>query len=184
MTDIRLRPWSTDDLEDLIAIFRASRDLETQYPMAVRTLAEARECLDSMLQFTEQHKAFAIVQNDRCVGNVAITHIERRHDTGWVSYFSSATVRGQGLVRRSLVKVANWALTDLGLFRLELGHRTNNPASGAVATAAGFHPEGLERQKLRYGDERFDVRTMARLATDPFPTVDPGITFDTLSKIN
>ncbi|MDN5726065.1 MAG: GNAT family N-acetyltransferase [Propionibacteriales bacterium] len=184
MTTVLLRPWENGDLEDLIAIFRASDDLHTQYPVAVRTLAQARECLDSMLAFTEPSKAFAIVVDDHCVGNVGIGHIERRNDTGWVSYFSSATVRGQGLVRRSLVAVANWALSDLGLFRLELGHRTNNPASGAVAEAAGFLPEGLERQKLRYGTERFDVRTMARLVTDPFPPADPDVSLFPLAKIN
>jgi [ribosomal protein S5]-alanine N-acetyltransferase len=50
---------------------------------------------------------------------------------------------------------------------LELGHRTNNPASCVVARRARFLVEGLERQKLRYGDERFDVELHARLATDP-----------------
>lgn len=184
MTAVWLRPWENGDLEDLIAIFRVTDDLDTQYPVAIRTLAQARECLESMLQFTEHHKAFAIVTDGRCVGNVGVGHIDRRHDTGWVSYFSSASVRGQGLVRRSLVAVTNWALTDLGLFRLELGHRTNNAASGAVAAAAGFHVEGLERQKLRYADKRFDVRTMARLATDPFPPADPDISLFPLAKIN
>jgi hypothetical protein len=38
-----------------------------------------------------------------------------------------------------------------------------------VATSAGFLVEGLERQKLKYGDERFDVELHSRLATDPEP---------------
>lgn len=54
-----------------------------------------------------------------------------------------------------------------GRCELELGHRTNNPASCVVARRARFLVEGLERQKLRYGDERFDVELHARLATDP-----------------
>ena len=53
------------------------------------------------------------------------------------------------------------------MFRLELGHRVNNPASCQVAIAAGFAVEGVERAKLRYGQKRFDVETHARLATDP-----------------
>jgi RimJ/RimL family protein N-acetyltransferase len=47
-----------------------------------------------------------------------------------------------------------------------LGHRTHNPASCVVATRAGFAVEGLQRAKLRYGEERFDVELHARLATD------------------
>jgi RimJ/RimL family protein N-acetyltransferase len=42
-------------------------------------------------------------------------------------------------------------------------------ASCRVASAAGFLAEGIERQKLRYGAERFDVQTHARLASDPYP---------------
>jgi hypothetical protein len=38
--------------------------------------------------------------------------------------------------------VARWAFDDAELFRLELGHRVNNPASCGVARAAGFAVEG------------------------------------------
>jgi len=40
-----------------------------------------------------------------------------------------------------------------------------------VASAAGFRAEGIERDKLRYGTERYDVETHARLATDPAPAI-------------
>lgn len=40
-----------------------------------------------------------------------------------------------------------------------------------MATRAGFVAEGVERQKLRYGTQRFDVETHARLRTDPRPDV-------------
>lgn len=66
--------------------------------------------------------------------------------------------------------LARWAFDDAGLFRLELGHRVNNPASCGVARgAAGFAVEGLERQKLEYDGVRFDVELHARLATDAHP---------------
>jgi RimJ/RimL family protein N-acetyltransferase len=56
-----------------------------------------------------------------------------------------------------------------GLERLELGHRVDNPASGAVARAAGFLHEGTEREKFLIGGERVDVLSYGRLATDPAP---------------
>jgi len=68
--------------------------------------------------------------------------------------------------------VADWAFHDLNLFRIELGHRVNNPASCAVAKRAGFLAEGIERSKLEYGGVRFDVETHSRLATDPAPALD------------
>lgn len=62
--------------------------------------------------------------------------------------------------------LARWAFDELGLYRLELGHRTDNPASCRVATRSGFAPEGIERARLRYGALRYDVERHARLADD------------------
>jgi ribosomal-protein-alanine N-acetyltransferase len=88
------------------------------------------------------------------------------------------SVRGEGLATRALAALAKRAYRELGLFRLELGHRVNNPASCAVARGAGFAVEGVERAKLRYGDRRFDVETHARLATDPSPAAPPLRCYD------
>lgn len=133
----------------------------------------------------------AIDLDGRAIGNVGISAIERTHDTGWVHYWITASARGQGVTTRAVATAARWALAPLphglGLYRLELGHRRNNPASRAVAIGAGFVPEGIERAKLRYvvtpdgrsatkpttlRTERFDVETHARLLTDPAPDVE------------
>lgn len=42
-----------------------------------------------------------------------------------------------------------------------------------MATAAGFRAEGIEWEKLRYGNARYDVETHARLASDPAPAMNP-----------
>lgn len=57
--------------------------------------------------------------------------------------------------------------------RLELGHRVNNPTSGAVARCAGFRKEGTERGKFLINGERIDVDIYGRLRADPFPTFEP-----------
>lgn len=168
---IVLRPWRLADAAAVVDIFGASNDLASQYAVPVTDLRSARECLGRMLGWDDMRRNFAITVSGRPVGNVGVSAIERRHHTGWISYFSSGAVRGRRLVSRSTTAVANWALTDLGLFRLDLGHRVNNPASGAIAAAAGFVLEGRERQKLLYGEERFDTLSYGRLATDPAPTV-------------
>lgn len=171
-----LRPWRATDAGALLAIFTASDDLSTQYPSPVTTLAEAAACLENMLAWTETRKNAAVVPgpdpDGEPVGNVAVTGVEFRHGTGWVSYFSSSAVRGRGHIGRSAAALTNWALdpAGLGLERLELGHRLNNPASGTVAVRAGFVREGTERAKLLYGDQRFDVATYGRLRSDPAPT--------------
>ena len=167
-----LRPWRPGDAGALRSAVTISPDLITQLP--VDTLTTLAACT----RFIEEHLApasdagrhLAIERDGAAVGNVGIGAIDRRHGTGWVYYWVAAPARGRGLAAAALGALAQWALTDGDLFRLELGHRVNNPASCAVATRAGFLAEGLERAKLAYGDERFDVETHARLRTDPAPS--------------
>ncbi|MFE2316952.1 GNAT family N-acetyltransferase [Streptomyces sp. NPDC059441] len=114
--------------------------------------------------------AFAVVDGDDTVlGHVSVGSVDRRHSIGWVSYWTTAAARGRGVASRGCHALARWAFRDVELFRLELGHRVNNPASCGVARAAGFAVEGRQRQKLEYDGMRYDVELHARLATDTEP---------------
>lgn len=119
----------------------------------------------------DERIARAIEVDGRTVGNVMASAIDPDHRTAWVSYWLATDARGQGLATRALATLAAHLL-DSGLERLELGARLNNPASIAVAERAGFVREGVERAKLRYGDQRFDVAAYARLSTDPAPDIE------------
>ncbi|MFJ3186444.1 GNAT family N-acetyltransferase [Streptomyces halstedii] len=101
------------------------------------------------------------------LGCVAVTAVNQVHGCGWVSYWTTEAARGSGVASAGVRALARWDFDDLGLYRLELGHRTDNPASCAVARRAGFTAEGIERGKLRYEGVRHDVERHARLATDP-----------------
>ena len=93
--------------------------------------------------------------------------IERRHSSAWISYWSVAEARGQGLVSAALRSLVDLLHDDLGIYRLELGYRVNNPASASVAKNAGFIVEGREREKLLYDGTRYDTEICARLSGDP-----------------
>lgn len=166
---ILLRPWTAADADDLSRAACSADDLAPQFGGTDLThVSAARSFIESFLRFDDAAKSWAIEVDGHAVGNVAATGIEFRHQTAWMSYWLAPAVRGQGLAARALARVSDWAF-DAGLHRLELGHRMNNPASCRVAHAAGYLAEGVEREKLRYGDERYDVETHARLATDPRP---------------
>ncbi|WP_313957226.1 GNAT family N-acetyltransferase [Curtobacterium pusillum] len=171
-----LRPWRPADASVLLA---ASADPELARQLGGRTFDDesaAAAFIATTYRFDGHARNWAIVDDGDgdgdgvVVGNVGVTAIEHTHGTAWTSYWLTPETRGRGLATRALVTAADDAFA-LGLHRLELGHRTNNPASCAVATRAGFRAEGVERDKLRYGDDRFDVETHARLATDPAPNV-------------
>lgn len=172
--DIELRPWDVADAGSLLAAVRESPDLSTQLP--VGDLGSVEQCrayiAGALVPDGSEVVDLAVSRDGEVVGNVGLSNVDRRHGTAWVYYWLAASGRGRGLASRGLATLAAWAFGELDLFRLELGHRVNNPASCRVATAAGFVPEGIERAKLRYGDERFDVETHARLRTDPAPALE------------
>ncbi|MCT9821608.1 GNAT family N-acetyltransferase [Microbacterium sp. W1N] len=178
---VLLRPWTARDAAALLSAARAAPDLGTQFGGAELTTEDAAASfIRSALGFDERARNWAIVEGDVAVGNIGVTAIDRRHDTAWVSYWLAPVARGRGLATSALLAVCDRAFAD-GIHRLELGHRVNNPASCRVATTVGFAAEGIEREKLRYGTERFDVETHARLASDPSPEGEGRVPIDVSS---
>lgn len=164
-----LRPLRATDVTDVLAAFRSNPDMSRQG--RVTTREEATRYVDSLLADDDQ-LPWAIELDQDLVGLVCVT-VDRTNRNGWFWYWLTDAVRGRGFMKRAAATIANWALTDAGLHRLELGHRVNNPASGAVARAAGFLREGTEREKFLIGDERMDVDTYSRLASDPRSCLTP-----------
>jgi RimJ/RimL family protein N-acetyltransferase len=162
-----LRPWQPGDAPAVLRAF-APDEMARQTGRPVTTAAEALEWIAAR----EGERAagsgytWAVVREGVAVGSVAVAAVNHDHGTGWVSYWTTETARGRGAATAGVRALARWAFGGLGLHRLELGHRTNNPASCAVAVRAGFAAEGVERERLRYGDARYDVERHARLATD------------------
>ena len=166
----RLRPWASDDIDAVMVAFAPPEMLRQSGDHPIDTPKVAEAWLAARQDAWNDGSGFAWAVLDSIgavIGNVAVNSINHRHDTGWVSYWTIEAARGQGAAGAATRVAADWALTDLGLFRLELGHRIDNPASCRVAGRAGFAVEALERAKLRYGDRRYDVELHARLASDP-----------------
>ncbi|MEH3090111.1 MAG: GNAT family protein [Microbacterium arborescens] len=166
---VSLRSWNSGDASALSEASQSTPDLAIQFggaDLSARTAAEA--FIAQSLRFGEHVKNWAVVEDGVAIGNVGASAIEFRHETAWMFYWLAAGARGKGYATGALIAVSDWAFEN-GLYRLELGHRVNNPASCRVATAAGLRAEGIEREKLRYGGSRYDVETHARLASDPAP---------------
>lgn len=163
-----LRPWrERDAVVVLTALSAPEMSRQSDAPV------DSRESASRWIERREEEErrgtayAFAVVDGDDIpLGNVAVGAVNHVHATGWVSYWTAPSARGRGVATYGCEALARWAFGELGLFRLELGHRVNNPASCRVARAAGFLPEGLQRQKLAYEGVRYDVELHARLACD------------------
>lgn len=160
----RLEPRDSDGV---LAAFLSSPDMGRQG--LVRTASESDSYVARLLDPENHQVAWAVVdESDSLIGLIALT-IDTANANGWFWYWMNARFRGLGLTSRAAATVANWALSDGGVHRLELGHRANNPASRGVALAAGFIQEGVEREKFLVEGARLDVLTYSRLRTDPVP---------------
>ncbi|WP_432149759.1 GNAT family N-acetyltransferase [Streptomyces sp. bgisy029] len=163
-----LRPWLPADASAVLRAF-APADMDRQ---SDRPLADRADALAWIADRTRERGArtgytWAVVgEEGDPLGSVAVDAVNLIHDTGWISYWTTEAARGRGVAPAGVRAVARWAFGELGLYRLELGHRTDNTASCRVAVRSGFAPEGIERGRLRYGDVRYDVERHARLADD------------------
>ncbi|NDK30849.1 GNAT family N-acetyltransferase [Nesterenkonia haasae] len=171
-----LRRLRVDDATAVLAGFQAdSTDMSRQGE--VTDLDSARQYITFVTDTAEGNHGFAVVADDDCVGVIGINGATQ-HRLGWFFYWIHPEFRGLRLGSAAASAAANWALTsreagDGGFERLELGHRVNNPASGAIARSAGFIHEGTERRKFLIDGERIDVLTYGRLSTDPVPASTP-----------
>lgn len=157
-----LRAWRAEDSDVVRRHLAESPDLARQLPPADEIDAWCARSLGE-----DGRWAFAICLDDVPVGNVAVAMRDMR--VGWCSYWIAGPYRGRHLASWALQRLCEHAFTELDAFRLELAHRVNNPASGAVAARAGFLPEGVMRAELEYDGVRYDTRLWSRLATDPPP---------------
>lgn len=168
--EAHLRRLQSTDASTVQAAFASNPDMQRQGD--VQSLDDAQEYVSRLIAPDSTHEAWGIAVDAGLVGLVSVT-VDDSNRNGWFWYWMTDAARGRGWMSRAAATVANWALHERGLERLELGHRVNNPASGAVARSAGFVKEGTERGKFLIDGQRIDVDTYGRLRSDPAPTVTP-----------
>lgn len=173
----RVREWNRGDVDRLLEAFRWD-ELAWQESDVPHTKDEALEWIArrEILAKEKDVHGFAVVDGpDRVLGHVQVSVSSRRHDFGWLSYWTHPAEQGRGVASAGARLAAEFAFAELDLYRVETGHRVNNPGSCVAARRAGFRPEGIERAKLRYGTSRYDAGTHARLVTDPVEGVEEGV---------
>ena len=124
-----LRPVRESDAAAVLAAFASDPGMARQG--IVTDLAQAKSYLGRLLAPDGAHRGYAVTDDDLLVGLVAIS-VDETNRLGWFWYWMSHSHRGRGWTKRAATAVANQALSDGGLERLELGHRADNPVSRAV----------------------------------------------------
>jgi RimJ/RimL family protein N-acetyltransferase len=170
---LALRPWSPEDLPDLLAA-AADRVVHRYRYSLPRDTGEAEVWLASVEgdRLSGERIELAVTTADapRAVGSISLWGFHRRNHAAMVSYWLAPCGRGRGLATGALRLLAGWAFGELGQQRLALQVEVENVASRHVAERCGFRCEGRLRshQQLRDGT-RADVLLYGLLAGELAP---------------
>jgi [ribosomal protein S5]-alanine N-acetyltransferase len=140
---VSLRAWEESDTADLVAALQ-DPDIPrfTRIPSPY-TEAHAREFFARGGAANETGFAIVSARDGKLLGGIGLR--DAGESRGEVGYWVRAEARGRGVMRRALRLVARWAFDELGLVRLQLLTRPDNPASQRAAEGAGFRREGVLR---------------------------------------
>lgn len=167
---IVLRGW---ELGDLPLVREASSD---EYIPLVTTVPSAysRDAGEAFIRrqweraSTGSGYPFVIVRvaDGRPLGMVGLWLRELDEGRASLGYWMVGSARGQGVAAEAVRTVAEWALGELQIPRLQLYVEQWNVASQRTAERAGFQREGLLRGWQQVGEERRDMYVYSMLTTD------------------
>jgi RimJ/RimL family protein N-acetyltransferase len=162
---LTLRPWVPSDAAAVLAAY-TDPGIRHWHRRGVASEDEARELIAGWNRGwgDETTACWAVLAGDRAevAGRVAIRDVDLQLGHGDVGYWVLPAARGSGIAVRAVREASRWALAELGLHRLDLGHSVANTASCRVAEKAGFRLEGTLRSALLHADGWHDMHLHGR----------------------
>lgn len=163
---LSLRPWQATDAPGVAAAFD-DPEIRHWHHRSMTPQEAATWIAETAAQWEAETDAeWAVVEADVLLGRVALRQMALAIGQAEVSYWTLPHARGRAVATRAASTVAAWALDEIGFWRLEVRHSTQNHPSCRVATRAGFRWEAdLERQHI-HDDGWHDVHIHTRFRSD------------------
>jgi [ribosomal protein S5]-alanine N-acetyltransferase len=167
--EIMLRAW---ERRDAPAVTAACQDPEIPRWTVVPhnyTERHARDFIRSSGadRVAGRELAMAIVdEEDRLLGALGMSNFDWSDLKAEIGYWMVPEARRRGVGARATRMLAEWAVTTLGIERLELLANPENEASQRLAERAGFTREGTLRKYRRRHGVREDLVMFSLLTED------------------
>lgn len=170
---LRLRSLLESDIDDVLASC-VDPELQRWIPLPAPGEPYTRETAESFcLRIAPairtggdgQHWAMVDKETGRFTGSVALLRTQWPAMVTEIGYWVSPWGRGKGYATEAVVAVSRWALNQ-GFQRVELKAAVGNTGSRKVAEAAGFVPEGTERNAMPLHEGRSDLSVYGLIPTD------------------
>lgn len=164
-----LRPLSSADVP---AIARACADeqilrwLPLPRPYTTQDAARFVEHVAPLGPAHDTGLTLAVDEGDGLVGCLDLKHTDWAARTTETGYWMAPGARGRGLATRATRRLAEWALREKHLERVELRTAPGNVASAAVARRAGFVAEGTARNAGNVYGARVDLDVFSLVPAD------------------
>ena len=166
---IVLRRWEEDDIG---CVEEASSDPRIPEGTTVPTTftpAEGLEWIERQWGRADNGDGLSLAIADAGSGEalgLVVLLFRRQPGTVEIGYWLIPRARGRRLALRAVALITRWALTDVGLERIEALVEPANIASRRVLEGAGFHQEGHLRSYLVVGRGRADALIYSLLPSD------------------
>lgn len=167
MKDCKLRAWKLEDAPYLAEILNNRRVLDKlrdglPYPY---TEGDAREYIAMMLSADNARNfSFAIVDDDRVVGNIGAFRGENIHfRTAEMGYYIGEPYWGQGIGTCAVKKACEYIFAHSDVVRIFAEPFAYNMASCRVLEKAGFQMEGILRSNAVKNGTVIDMSLYAKI---------------------
>ena len=175
---VQLRSLTTADVRDLHAIFS---DADVIRFMSISQLTSEASTLNFLTQIHDGFREGTLYQwgiqlEQRIVGTCTLADIDRTNRRAEIGFALAREFWGQGLIRRALPCVIQFAFERLDLRRIEADADPRNAASIRVLERLGFQREGLLRERYIQLGEVQDAMIFGLLRRDwSSPALDPEL---------
>lgn len=166
---LHLRPWTPYDEAAVVRLFNDPETARWTPAPVPFTADDARERLGTSwpaLAAEDRGSAFAVADSATAevLGWVAV--FGATSGAGEIGWATMPEARGRGVAADAVAAVSRWALSALGLARLEAVVKVGNWPSRSVAEKCGFAPEGIRRLAMLQRGQRADCWVLSLVAGD------------------
>jgi len=166
---VLLRPWAAADLR---CVEQASRDPAIPEATTVPARYDATEgCawIERQWDRGERGEGLSLAIADTGSGEAvgaAVLMLRPQPGSAGIGYWLVEAARGRGLASRAVSLLAEWAIRNAAIARVEALVEPSNLASQRVVERAGFRREGRLRSYLVLGGRRADALVYSLLPGD------------------
>jgi ribosomal-protein-serine acetyltransferase len=166
-----LRPLEPRHADELLATIERGREFIGRHvglPDKITDLESSRAYLTAYAEkwAANAGRMYGIWMDGRLVGGVLFRTMDVEQGTAEAGCWLEPSAVGKGLVTRAARLIIDWAITELGIHRVEWHVSSANEASIAVARRLGMTRDGVLRQSFLYRGERQDIEVWSVLAPE------------------